>query len=57
MALEDILIQLRQVREIVEERNRLNGEAARMTLFLVPLLYIGTLFLASGYMELTRRNL
>ena len=42
MALEDILIQLRDARVLYEERRRLNGEAVRMTLFLVPLLYLAT---------------
>lgn len=45
LALEDILIQLRDARVLYEERRRLNGEAVRMTLFLVPLLYLATVTL------------
>lgn len=52
-ALEDILIQLRDARSLLEERKRLNAEAVRMTLFLVPVLYIATVLLCIRYMKLS----
>ena len=51
LALEDILIQLREARSMQEERRRLNSEAARMTVFLVPLLYIFTVFASVRYLN------
>ncbi len=42
LALEDIFIQLREGRTLMEQRKRLNSEAARMVLFLVPGMYIIT---------------
>ncbi len=42
LALEDIFIQLREGRTLMEKRKRLNSEAARMVLFLVPGMYIIT---------------
>ena len=52
LAVEDILIQLREARVLAEERRRMNSEAARMTLFLVPVMYGVTIFLATRYLEL-----
>jgi len=45
-AVEDILIQLREARTLVEERKRLNAEAARMVVYLVPLLYFATILMS-----------
>ena len=42
LALEDIYIQLREGRTLMEKRKRLNSEATRMVLFLVPGMYIIT---------------
>ena len=42
LALEDIFIQLREGRTLMEKRKRLNSEATRMVLFLVPGMYIIT---------------
>ena len=36
LAVEDILIQLREARTRAEERKRLNSEAIRMTFYMVP---------------------
>ncbi|MBQ9931410.1 MAG: hypothetical protein IJO79_03580 [Firmicutes bacterium] len=52
LAVEDILIQLREARVLSEERRRMNSEAARMTLFLVPAMYGVTILLAIRYLEL-----
>ena len=45
-ALEDILSQLREARTLAEERRRINGESVRMTTYLTPGLYIGSVFVA-----------
>ncbi len=43
-SLEDVMMQLREARSIAEERRRLNGEAARIVVFMVPVAYVVTLF-------------
>ena len=53
LALEDILIQLREARVMVEERKRLNSEAARMAVFLVPFMYLGTVIMSIKYLGIT----
>ena len=50
LALEDILLQLREARVLVEERKRMNNEAVRMTYFMVPLLYLMTAVLSIKYL-------
>ncbi len=50
LALEDILIQLREARLLFEERKRLNSEAARMVVFLAPILYLGTIVMTVKYL-------
>lgn len=50
LALEDILLQLREARVLVEERKRMNNEAVRMTYFMVPLLYLMTAVLSVKYL-------
>lgn len=52
LALEDIQIQLREARELFEERKRLNSESARMVAFLAPLMYLGTVAMSVKYLEL-----
>ena len=49
-ALEDIVDQIKENKTRLEERKRLNGEAMRMTLFLVPLLYAGTILASVKYL-------
>ena len=44
--IEDILSQLREARALAEERKRINGESVRMTTYLTPGLYIGSVFVA-----------
>ena len=51
-ALEDIQDQLSTAKKLFEERRRLNSEAARMTVFLVPLLYAGTMLVAGRFLGL-----
>jgi len=46
-ALSDIEAQLSSAQKLLEERKRLNSEAVRMTVFLVPLLYAGTMIIAA----------
>lgn len=53
LAVEDILIQLREARVLAEERKRLNGESVRITLILVPILYCATVLLSVQYLELS----
>ena len=50
LALEDILIQLREARQIFEERKRLNSESARMVVFLAPVMYLGTILMTVRYL-------
>ncbi len=56
LALEDILIQLREARTLAEERKRLNSEAVRMTIFMVPLMYAATVLMSVYYMEMPMRK-
>jgi len=51
-AIEDILSQLREARILAEERRRLNGESARMTAFLTPILYFGSVLVTIFVMGL-----
>jgi hypothetical protein len=46
LAIEDILSQLREARALAEERKRINGESVRLVVFLIPLSYIGSFFVA-----------
>lgn len=52
LALIDVIEQLKAAKKLAEERKRLNGEAMRMTVFLVPLLYIITSFVSTKYLNL-----
>lgn len=51
-ALIDIIKQLKQAKALQEEKKRLNSEATRMTTFLVPILYIGTVFISVKFLGL-----
>lgn len=57
MGLSDIADQLKAANKRAEERKRLNSEASRMTMFLVPVLYIGTMALARGYLGISLAEL
>ena len=50
--IEDILSQLKEARALAEERRRINGESVRMTAFLTPGLYIGSVLVAVAVMGL-----
>jgi Flp pilus assembly protein TadB len=50
LALEDIQIQLREARLLLEERKRLNSESARMVVFLAPIMYLGTVVMSVRYL-------
>jgi len=56
-ALEDIMIQLREAKSLAEERKRLNAEAGRLVLFMVPVSYMASLILAVKYVGVTPREL
>ncbi len=51
LAVEDILIQLREARTLAEERKRLNSESFRMTFCMVPFIYCITVLMAVKYLE------
>lgn len=53
LGLEDILVQMRQAQAAMEERKRMNSESARITVFLVPLLYAATVALSLYYLEMS----
>ena len=53
LALEDILVQLREARALMEERKRINGESARITVFLIPILYLGSVLASIAFLGLT----
>ncbi|MDR2611246.1 MAG: hypothetical protein LBC58_07295 [Clostridiales Family XIII bacterium] len=53
LALEDLMVQLREARALAEERKRINGEAVRITVLLIPLLYAGTVFVSVAKLGLS----
>ncbi|MDR0851811.1 MAG: hypothetical protein LBN36_04900 [Clostridiales Family XIII bacterium] len=53
LALEDLLVQLREARTLSEERKRINGESVRIVVFLIPLLYMGSIFVSIGMLGIT----
>lgn len=55
-ALEDVLSQLRIAKSQLEERKRLNSESVRMTVIMVPLLYLLTVFMSLKYLDLSLLN-
>lgn len=50
LALEDILIQLREARQLFEERRRLNSESVRMVVFLAPIIFMSTIVVSVKYL-------
>lgn len=61
LAVEDILLQLRDARQLYEERKRLNSEAMRIVVYLIPLLYLFTigasvLFIGVDFSKLIRNQ-
>ncbi len=55
--LADIADQLKAANRRAEERKRLNSEAGRMTMYMVPILYIGTMASAVSYLEMSPAEL
>lgn len=53
LGLEDILVQMRQALANMEERKRMNSESSRITVFMVPILYLATIALSIYYLEMT----
>ncbi len=51
--LTDLIEQLKSAKRRSEERRRLNSETVRVTLFLVPLLYFGSMFTGIFYLEVS----
>ncbi|MFV0516293.1 MAG: hypothetical protein ACK5MV_02745 [Aminipila sp.] len=49
LAVEDILIQLREARVIYEERKRLNSESMRIVVYMIPILYLFTIIMSVKY--------
>ena len=56
-ALSDIIGRLSLVKEDAEERKRLNGESARMTVLLVPAMYLSTLAMAHGLLGMDMKEI
>lgn len=56
-SLEDLLIQLREARSLAEERKRLNSEAGRMVVFMVPVSYVLSMLLAVKYVGMDMETL
>ncbi len=52
----DIVEQLKTAKALDEERKRMNAESIRMTLFLVPMLYIGSVLLSVRYLGISFRR-
>lgn len=52
LALIDVIEQLKTAKKMAEERKRLNGESMRMTVVLVPLLYLLTIIVSLKYLNI-----
>jgi hypothetical protein len=50
--IEDILVQLRDARAVMEESKRLNAESSRIVTFFAPFLYIGSILLSVRFLGL-----
>lgn len=53
LAIEDILMQLRDARTIFEERKRLNSEAIRIVVYMIPFLYVFTIVISLKYIGIS----
>lgn len=56
LALIDVIEQLKTAKKMAEERKRLNGESMRMTVILVPLLYLLTIIVSIKYLNIPLLN-
>ena len=55
--LSDIAEQLKEAGRLYEERKRMNSESVRMSVFLVPVLYGGTMLICSGFLGMEVRDI
>lgn len=53
LAIEDILMQLRDARTIFEERKRLNSETIRIVVYMIPFLYVFTIVISLKYIGIS----
>jgi len=53
LAVEDVFLQLREARTLGEERIRMNAEATRIVIFLIPVMYIATVLISVKYVGLS----
>lgn len=53
LAIEDILMQLRDARTIFEERKRLNSETIRIVVYMIPFLYVFTIVISLRYIGIS----
>jgi hypothetical protein len=51
--IEDILVQLRDARAVMEETKRLNAESSRIITFFAPFLYIGSILVSMRFLGLS----
>lgn len=56
MAIEDILLQLRDARTIFEERKRLNSEAIRIVVYMIPFLYAFTVIMSVKFIGMSLKK-
>lgn len=56
LAIEDIMAQLRDARTIFEERKRLNSEAVRIVVYMIPFLYVFTIVISIKYIGMSVTN-
>ena len=52
VAIEDILLQLRDARTMLEERKRMNSEAMRIVVYMIPMLYAFTIIMSVKFIGL-----
>jgi hypothetical protein len=57
LGIEDILVQLRDARTVMEESKRLNSESSRIVTFFAPFLYIGSILLSVRFLGLPLHTL
>jgi len=55
--LEDIVLQLKEANSLEEKRKMLNGEASRMTLLVVPFMYLICMLTSVSYLKLDLKTL
>lgn len=53
LGIEDILIQLRDARTLFEERKRMNSEAVRIVVYMIPFLYLFTVAMSVKFIGIT----